>query len=70
MSKKTFSYTESLKELEGIVSKIESGECDPDELSMLVKRAAELLQICRNKLRETEKNINEILNQIDTENEE
>jgi exodeoxyribonuclease VII small subunit len=67
MSKKAFSYNESLKELEQIVRKIESGDCDLDELSTHVKRATALLKLCKDKLRETEKDIGDILSKMDSE---
>jgi exodeoxyribonuclease VII small subunit len=67
MGKKVFSYNESLKELEQIVRKIESGDCDLDELSANVKRATALLKLCKDKLHETEKDLGDILSKMDGE---
>ena len=61
MSKKKINYTEALVELEVIISKIESGELTVDELSERVKKAAELVKICQDKLRTTEDEINKTL---------
>ena len=67
MAKKAFSYNDSQKELEEIVRKIESGDCDLDELSSQVKRATVLLKTCKDKLHETEKDLGEILSKLEGE---
>jgi len=58
-------YAEAFSELEAIVQEISEGEISVDELSGKVKRAAELIKICRNKLRTTEENVNEILKELE-----
>ena len=50
MSKKQLTYTSALKELEMIVDKIENDSPNVDELTVLVKRAVELTNFCKNKL--------------------
>ncbi len=60
MSKKT-SYEEALAELETILSTLESGEVNIDELFTQVKRASELIQKLKKKLSETEKSIVDLL---------
>lgn len=55
------SYTEAFQELQSIVEEIEGGEISVDELSDKVKRAALLIKICKSKLTDTEKNVNQIL---------
>jgi exodeoxyribonuclease VII small subunit len=57
-------YTEARKELEMIVSAIESGEPDVDTLTGKVKRASELIAFCRRKLTETDKDLRKILDDI------
>lgn len=52
--KDPLTYTEASSELEEILTEIESGEADVDELSMRVERAAALIQLCRDKLTRTE----------------
>jgi exodeoxyribonuclease VII small subunit len=59
------SYKEALSEIERIVDKIENEELDVDELSVLVKRASELLQWCKKKLRATEEELNASLDLLD-----
>ncbi|HPG33085.1 MAG: exodeoxyribonuclease VII small subunit [Lentimicrobiaceae bacterium] len=57
-------YTEAILELETIVSDIENASIGVDELSEKVKRAAELIKICRNKLTSTDKEVNSILKSL------
>jgi exodeoxyribonuclease VII small subunit len=58
-------YTEAFEELQGIVAEIEKGEISVDELSIKVKRAAELIRICKLKLSTTEEDVNRILMELD-----
>lgn len=60
-------YTEAYDELEQIVSEIEEGEINVDELSFKVKRAAELIKICKKKLSSTEEDVNKILEELKIE---
>jgi exodeoxyribonuclease VII small subunit len=57
-------YTEAFKELQEIVAEIEKGEATVDVLSQKVKRAAELIQHCKKTLRETESDVNSILQEL------
>jgi exodeoxyribonuclease VII small subunit len=59
-------YTEAFEELQTIVTEIENGEISVDELSDKVKRATELIRICKIKLTTTEENVNKILKDIDS----
>jgi len=60
----TSNYEEALKELETIVSEIEEGETGIDELTTKIKKAAELLKFCKNKLTSTEKDVEDILKEL------
>jgi exodeoxyribonuclease VII small subunit len=62
------SYTEAFEELQQIVSEIETGEINIDELSEKIKRAAFLIKICKTKLTSTEEDVNKILKELDSEN--
>ena len=62
---KNINYTEAFEELQEIVSEIEQGEISVDELSAKVKRAAELIKICKTKLTTTEEDVNKILKELD-----
>jgi exodeoxyribonuclease VII small subunit len=58
-------YTEAFEELQTIVADIEEGEISVDELSIKVKRAAELIKVCKNKLTSTEEDVNQILKDLE-----
>lgn len=53
-----------MKELEEIVAEIEQGEISIDSLSEKVKRASELIRICKAKLTSTEEDVNKILEEL------
>ena len=58
-------YTEAFQELQTIVADIEEGEISVDERSIKVKRAAELIKVCKNKLTSTEEDVNQILKDLE-----
>jgi len=58
-------YTEAFDELQQIVVDIEDGEITVDELSIKVKRASELIKICKEKLSATEEDVNLILKELE-----
>ena len=62
---KELKYTEAFEELQQIVADIEDGEISVDELSIRVKRAAELIKICKEKLTSTEEDVSEILKELE-----
>ncbi|MBK7129895.1 MAG: exodeoxyribonuclease VII small subunit [Crocinitomicaceae bacterium] len=57
-------YAKSFEELQDIVQDIENGEISVDILSEKVKRAAELIKVCRKKLTETEEDVARILKDL------
>lgn len=59
-------YNAAFEELQGIVSEIEEGEISVDELSAKVKRAAQLIKICKSKLASTEEDVSKILKELDS----
>lgn len=50
-------YTKAMQELESIVAKMQSDNCDIDALASLTKRAAELIKYCREKLFTTDEEV-------------
>ncbi|NRA11340.1 MAG: exodeoxyribonuclease VII small subunit [Crocinitomicaceae bacterium] len=62
---KEIKYTEAFEELQQIVADIEDGEISVDELSVKVKRASELIKICKTKLTSTEEDVNQILKELE-----
>ena len=65
MNKET-TYSAAIKEIEEILGKIESGELDVDGLTEKVRRVAELLDICKKKLKTTEKEIQKVIAGLET----
>lgn len=62
-------YGDAFNELQAIVSEIEEGEISVDQLSEKVKRAAELIKLCKTKLSTTEEDVSKILQELDREEE-
>ena len=58
-------YEDAFNELQTIVGEIEQGEISVDELSEKVKRAAQLISICKAKLTATEEDVNKILEELE-----
>lgn len=62
---KELTYTQAYNELETIVKEMEHAEVSIDELDLRLKRATVLLKICREKLFKTEKNVQDILDNME-----
>jgi len=65
MAKKKINYRNAITEIQEIIQQIEDEELDVDELSDKVKRVSELLKICKEKLHNTEQEVEKILNEIE-----
>jgi len=61
MAKKESSYRRSIEEIETILAKIENGKTDLDDLASEIKRAAKLLQDCKDMLFKTEQEVEMIM---------
>ena len=57
-------YEQAYEELQGIISDIETGEITVDSLSLKVKRSAELIAFCKEKLTSTEHDVQQILEDL------
>lgn len=64
MAKKTMSYESAYEELQEILTALEEGEIGIDALSDKVKRASELLAFCKEKLRNTQAQVEGILDEL------
>lgn len=58
---KKMKYKAAITELEQIVTEIENEEISVDDLSEKVERAAKLIQVCKDTLSKTEKEVEQIL---------
>ena len=68
--KKTLTYESAYSELAAIAQEMESESVSIDLLSEKVKRAAELVIFCQNKLRSTESEVNKIISKMEEHDEE
>ena len=58
---KNMKYEEAFAELQTIVRKMENDELDIDQLSAQLKRAQQLIKLCKDKLTKTDQEIKKIL---------
>lgn len=65
MSKKSFKYSQALEELNNILVDLESERIDVDELSLKVKRAVELIDLCRERIEKTEAEVKKIVKEFE-----
>jgi len=60
-----FNYEKAKAELETILEELERGEAGIDTLARQVKRAAELIRLCREKLKNTEREVEGLLDELE-----
>jgi len=58
-------YRDALRELEQIISSLENEEVDVDELAEKVKRARELIDFLKSKLKKVQDEVQNTLNDLD-----
>jgi exodeoxyribonuclease VII small subunit len=61
----TFGFTAAMTELEAILRRVEAEDVDLDQLATELARAAELLELCRGKLRRAEAEVGQVLQQLE-----
>ena len=61
MAKKAIAYAEAMAEIERILTRFRSEEMDVDSLAAEVKRATELIGLCKERLRKAESDVKKIL---------
>jgi exodeoxyribonuclease VII small subunit len=61
---KDISYSDALNELNDIAREIENESIAVDELTKKLKRASELISLCRAKLRLTEEEVKKIIGEM------
>ncbi|MXW02118.1 MAG: exodeoxyribonuclease VII small subunit [Holophagales bacterium] len=59
------SFSEAMEELESVLRRIDGDEIDVDQLGHELGRAAQLLEICRKKIRRAEVEVRQIVEQIE-----
>lgn len=58
------SFGEALERLEEILQRIESDEIDIDELATELRSGAELLELCRGKIRKAEVEVSQVVQSL------
>lgn len=64
MAKNSESYAKAIAEIENIIEEIEEQQPDMDQLSAKVSKALELIKSCRTKLKNTEEDIDKLLENL------
>lgn len=59
--KKDIKYEEAISELEAIVDKMEKGSLDVDSMVGELKKAQQLIKLCKNKLTKTDEEIKKLI---------
>ncbi len=65
MAEEKITYTKAYEELKQIISDMEQSEVSVDELDIKIRRASQLLKICKDRLYQTEENVKEVLKEIE-----
>jgi exodeoxyribonuclease VII small subunit len=60
-------FTAAIRELEEILAGIEGEEVDLDRLADELRRASELLELCRTKIRKAELEVSQIVQKLESE---
>ncbi|HXU32947.1 MAG TPA: exodeoxyribonuclease VII small subunit [Thermoanaerobaculia bacterium] len=63
------SFRLAMEELEAILERIEGEEIDVDELAAELRRATQLLELCRGKIRKAEVEVTQIVQSLEREGE-
>jgi exodeoxyribonuclease VII small subunit len=58
-------YREAIEELETILRALETDAVDVDDLTTRVERSAELIRLCRHKLRHAEASLDRVFDSLD-----
>ena len=58
-------FSAAIQELEGILQKVESDAVDIDGLASELKRATELLELCRDKIRKADLEVSQIVQKLE-----
>lgn len=58
-------FGEAMRELEAILARVEGDDVDIDRLAEELRRAAELLELCRGKIRKAELEVSAIVQQLE-----
>ena len=63
-------YNEAIQELETILRSLETDQVDVDDLTARAERSAELVRLCRHKLRHAEATLDRVFDSLDEDEDE
>lgn len=63
MVRKDLKYEEAMATLEQVVARMENNELDLDTMSEELKKAKQLIKLCKDKLTKTDQEIRKLLNE-------
>ncbi|RYY11144.1 MAG: exodeoxyribonuclease VII small subunit [Cytophagaceae bacterium] len=63
-------YNEAIQELETILRSLETDQVDVDDLTARAERSAELIRLCRHKLRHAEASLDRVFDSLDENDDE
>ena len=61
MDKKKIAYGDAVREVEEILERLNNEELDVDQMAAEVKRAGELIGLCKEKLRKAEEDVAKVI---------
>ena len=67
MGKKSLTYTAAVDELNEILEGLQTESIDVDEVAVKVKRALELIRVCKDKIQKTEMEVKKIVKEFESE---
>ena len=65
MSEDAIGYAEAMRELEEILDELEGDDLDVDVLAVRVRRASELIQVCRARITRAEDDVAKIVTALE-----
>jgi exodeoxyribonuclease VII small subunit len=69
MAEPEIGYADALAELEGILDELDGDEVDVDVLGSRVRRAAELLRLCRDRIASARFDVEQVVAELEAESE-
>jgi exodeoxyribonuclease VII small subunit len=70
MGKKEIKYSQAVEELNQILADLEAERIDVDQVSAKVKKAVELIKLCRKRIEDTEMEVKTIVKEFEGAKEE
>jgi exodeoxyribonuclease VII small subunit len=66
MTEETIGYADAMSELDGILEELERDDLDVDVLAERVKRASELIKLCRGRIAHAQADVDRIVTDLES----